>query len=85
MIDNVNRFINSVASTDLGKAARRSAKTIWNAHRAAFQTTRLETGKVLILAFDEGQKFIGRGDTLSARAKPRAARKVPRRSMRRAA
>ena len=85
MINNVNQFINSVASTDLGKAARRSAKTIWNAHRAAFQTTRHEAGKVLVLAIDEGQKFIGRGDTLTARAKPSAARKPLRRNSRRAA
>ncbi len=57
MIDNVNQFIGSVARTDLGKAARRSAKTIWNAHRAAFETTRHEAGKVLGLAIDESQKL----------------------------
>jgi len=57
MINNVNQFIGSVAQTDLGKAARRSARTIWNAHRAAFATTRHEAGRVLGLAIDEGQKL----------------------------
>jgi hypothetical protein len=137
MIDNVNQFIGSVARTDLGKAARRSAKTIWNAHRAAFETTRHEAGKVLVLAIDEGQKLDVRGrktvdsvvgnltgaaehrltsleqafqdrvtrvirgiglpttdefralsrrvDALSARVKPRNAKKSPRRGTRRAA
>lgn len=137
MINNVNQFIDTVARTDLGKAARRSAKTIWNAHRAAFETTRHEAGKVMVLAIDEGQKFdvrsrkgvdsmvgtltgaaghglssleqafqdrvtrvirsIGlpttdefralsrRVDALSTRVKPRAAKKAPRRSTRRAA
>jgi len=36
MIQNINEFLGTVAHTDLGKAARRSARTIWNAHRAAF-------------------------------------------------
>jgi hypothetical protein len=104
MIDNVSQFIESVARTDLGRAARRSARTIWNAHRAAFVTTRHEAGKVLVLAFDEGQKFnvrgrtqalqervtrvirnMGRGSTVSTRAKPRTARKAKRRTSRRAA
>lgn len=61
MIDNVNHFIGSVAKTDLGKAARRSAKAIWNAHRAALVTTRHEAGRVLGLAIDEGQKLDLRG------------------------
>jgi poly(hydroxyalkanoate) granule-associated protein len=61
MIDNINQFIGSVAQTELGKAARRSAKTIWNAHRAAFVTTRHEAGKVLVLAIDESQKLDVRG------------------------
>jgi hypothetical protein len=137
VINNVNQFIDSVARTDLGKAARRSAKTIWNAHRAAFETTRHEAGKVLVLAIDEGQKLDVRGrktvdnvvgnltgaaehrltsleqafqdrvtriirsiglpttdefralsrrvDAISARVKPRTAKKAPRRSRRRAA
>lgn len=85
MIDNVSQFIDSVARTDLGKAARRSARTIWNAHRAAFVTTRHEAGKVLVLAIDEGQKFMGRGETHSLLVKPRTARKASRRSTRRAA
>jgi hypothetical protein len=63
MIDNVSQFIDSVARTDLGMAARRSARTIWKAHRAAFVTTRHEAGKVLVLAIDEGQKFDVRGRT----------------------
>ena len=57
MIENFNSFLGSVAQTDLGKAARRSARAIWNAHRAAFETTRHEAGKVLVLAIDESQKF----------------------------
>jgi ribosomal protein L13 len=137
VINNVNQFIDSVARTDLGKAARRSAKTIWNAHRAAFETTRHEAGKVLVIAIDEGQKLDVRGrktvdnvvgnltgaaehrlttleqafqdrvtrvirsiglpttdefralsrrvDAISARVKPRTAKKAPRRSRRRAA
>lgn len=85
MIDNVSQFIDSVAGTDLAKAARRSAKTIWNAHRAAFVTTRHEAGKVLVLAIDEGQKFMGRGEAHAAFVKPRTVRKAPRRGARRAA
>ena len=46
MIDNVNQFLGTVAETELAKTARRSARTIWNAHRAAFETTRVEAGKV---------------------------------------
>ena len=61
MIENFNAFLGNVAQTELGKAARRSARTIWNAHRAAFETTRQEAGKVIVLAIDEGQKFSTRG------------------------
>ncbi len=61
MIENFNEFLGTVAQTDLGKAARRSARTIWNAHRAAFETTRNEAGKVLGVAIDESQKFTARG------------------------
>jgi polyhydroxyalkanoate synthesis regulator phasin len=57
MIQNINEFLGTVAHTDLGKAARRSARTIWNAHRAAFETTRHEAGKVFGLALDESQKL----------------------------
>jgi len=57
MIQNINEFLGTVARTDLGKAARRSARTIWNAHRAAFETTRHEAGKVLGLAMNESQKL----------------------------
>ena len=55
MIQNINEFLGTVAHTDLGKAARRSARTIWNAHRAAFETTRHEAGKVFGLALDGSQ------------------------------
>ena len=57
MIQNINEFIGSVAQSHLGKAARRSAGTILNAHRAAFETTRHEAGKVFELAVRESQKF----------------------------
>ena len=79
MIDNVNQFLGTVAGTELAKAARRSARTIWNAHRAAFETTRVETGKVLTLAIGEGRKLAARV------AKAPVARKSTRRSTRRAA
>ena len=57
MIQNLNEFLGTVAHTDLGKTARRSARTIWNAHRAAFETTRHEAGKVFGVALDESQKL----------------------------
>ena len=76
MIDNVNQFLGTVADTELAKAARRSARTIWNAHRAAFETTRVEAGKVISLAIGEGQK-------LATRVKAPAARKTTRHSTRR--
>jgi len=57
MIQNINEFLGTVAQTDLGKAARRSARTIWNAHRAALETTRHEAGKVFGVALDESQKL----------------------------
>ncbi|MEX0735435.1 MAG: phasin family protein [Steroidobacteraceae bacterium] len=60
MIEDVNQFLGAVARTDLGKAARRSARTVWNAHRTAFETTRQEAGKVLGIAIDEGQKLDAR-------------------------
>lgn len=60
MIQNINEFLSTVARTDLGKAARRSARTIWHAHRAAFETTRHEAGKVFGLALDESQKLNAR-------------------------
>jgi polyhydroxyalkanoate synthesis regulator phasin len=61
MIQNFNEFLGNVAHTDLGKAARRSARTIWNAHRAAFETTRHEAAKVLGVAIDQSQKLNVRG------------------------
>lgn len=60
MIQNLNEFLGTVAHTDLGKAARRSARTIWNAHRAAFETTRHEAGKVFGVAMNESQKINAR-------------------------
>lgn len=77
MIDNVNRFLGSMAESELAQAARLSARTIWNAHRAAFETTRVEAGKVITLAIGESRK-------LARRAKPvPATRKTARRSSRR--
>lgn len=64
MIQNINEFLGTVAQTDLGKAARRSARTIWHAHRAAFETTRHEAGKVFGIALDESQRL---NQKLSAR------------------
>jgi Poly(hydroxyalcanoate) granule associated protein (phasin) len=61
MIQNLNAFLGTVARTDLGKATRRSARMVWNAHRAAFETTRHEAGKVFSLAMGESQKFSSRG------------------------
>ena len=63
MIQNINEFIGSVAQSHLGKAARRSAGTIVNAHREAFETTRHEAGKVFDLAIKESQKFRARART----------------------
>ena len=77
MIDNVNQFLGTVAGSELARAARHSARTIWHAHCAAFETTRVEAGKVITLAMGEGRK-------LARRAKPAsAARKSTRRSTRR--
>jgi hypothetical protein len=86
MIYNVNQFLGTVAETELAKTARRSARTIWNAHRAAFETTREEAGKVIGLAIDEGQKFAGRVKAAKVPvARKPVARKATRRSTRRAA
>jgi hypothetical protein len=57
MIAKFNNFLDSVTQSDLGKAARKSARTIWNAQCAALATTRHEAGKVLGVAIDEGQKL----------------------------
>ncbi len=57
MIQNLNGFLGSVAQTHLGKAARRSAGTILNAHLDAFRTTRQEAGKVMGIAIKESQKI----------------------------
>jgi hypothetical protein len=84
MIENVNQFLGTVAETELARTARRSARTIWNAHRAAFETTRIEAGKVITLAFDEGRKLAKRAKAPAVARTP-AARKAVRRSTRRAA
>lgn len=86
MISNVNQFLGTVAETELAKTARRSARTIWNAHRAALETTRLEAGKVIGLAIDEGQKLAIRARAANApAAKKTVVRKTTRRTTRRAA
>jgi poly(hydroxyalkanoate) granule-associated protein len=61
MIRDINEFLGTVAQTELGKTARRSARTIWNAHRAAFETTRDEAGKVFGVAMNQGQKINAKG------------------------
>ena len=86
MIDNVNQFLGTVAETELAKTARRSAQTIWNAHREAFETTRVEAGKVIGVAIGEGQKLAARVKAAKApAAKKTVARKSTRRTTRRAA
>jgi hypothetical protein len=86
MIANVNEILGTVAETELAKVARRSARTIWNAHRAAFETTRVEAGKVISLALDEGQKLAVRVKAPKAHvAKKAGVRKSTRRPARRAA
>jgi hypothetical protein len=60
MIENFSNFLDNVTRSDLGKAARKSARTIWNAQRAAFDTTRQEAGKVLGVAIDKSQKLSAR-------------------------
>lgn len=86
MIDNVNQFLGTVADTELARTARRSARTIWNAHLAAFETTRVEASKVIGLAIDEGQKLAVRVKAVKAPvARKTAARKSTRRPTRRAA
>ena len=67
MIDNVNHFLGTVAESELGQAARHSARAIWNAHRAAFETTRAEAGKVITLVIGEGQKLARRVKPASRR------------------
>jgi polyhydroxyalkanoate synthesis regulator phasin len=57
MIQNINEFLGNVSHTNFGKAARKSAATILNAHMGAFRTTRQEAGKVMQVALKESQKF----------------------------
>jgi hypothetical protein len=84
MIENVNQFLGEIAGTELAKAARRSARNIWAAHRAAFETTRIEAGKVVTLAIGEGRKLAARVKAPAVARAP-VARKAARRSTRRAA
>jgi len=86
MIENVNHFLGTVSETELAKTARNSARTIWKAHRAAFATTRIEAGKFISVAIDEGQKLAARVKAPKATVtKTKVARKRTRRSSRRAA
>ena len=85
MIANVNEFLGTVAGTELAKAARRSARTIWDAHRTEFETTRVEAGKVISLAIDEGQKLAVRVKAPQAASAKKGTRKATRRTTRRAA
>lgn len=86
MIENVSRFLGNVYETELAKTARRSARTIWNAHRSAFATTRVEAGKVIGRAIDEGQKLAARVKVAKTTAtRTTTARRTAPRSTRRAA
>jgi hypothetical protein len=87
MIDNVNQFLGTVADSELAQAARRSARTIWNAHRAALETTRVEAGKVITLAIGEGRKLARRVKPapVGRKATRRSAHRTARRPARRAA
>jgi hypothetical protein len=83
MIDNVNQFLGTVAESELARAARRSARTILNAHLAALETTRVEAGKVISVAIGEGQKLARR--VKPAPAAHKATRRPARKTTRRAA
>lgn len=79
MIANVNQFLGTVTESELARTARHSARTIFNAHLAALETTRVEAGKLFAVAIGEGKK-------LARRARPApAARRTTRRKPRRAA
>ena len=78
MIDNVNQFLGSVAGSELARTARRSARTIWNAHLAALETTRIEAGKVVTVAIGESRKLVRGAQPTSAPRKP--ARRTTRRA-----
>jgi hypothetical protein len=88
MINDFNRFLSAVAETELARTARRSAKTVWHAHRSAILTTRREAGKVVGLAIDEGRKLaageierFARGAGMQpAQARARKARRPARRA-----
>ena len=86
MIENVSQFLGTVAETELARTARQSARAIWRAHRAAFETTRVEAGKVFTVAIGEGQKLAARVKAPKPTVtRARGARNTTRRSTRRAA
>ena len=86
MIENVNQFLGSVAGSELARTARHAARTIWNAHLAALETTRVEAGKVITLAIGEGRRLARRVKPAPAvRSATRSTRKSTRRTTRRAA
>ena len=68
MIDNVNTFINEFKTSDFGKATRKSAENIWKANMNAWSTTRDELGKVVNLAFKEGEKLSKRSRVRTEKA-----------------
>ena len=78
MIDNVNQFLGSVAESELARTARRSARTIWHAHLAALETTRVEAGKLITAAIGEGRKLVRRAQPATVARKP--ARRTTRRA-----
>jgi hypothetical protein len=88
MINDFNRILSAVADTELARTARRSAKTVWHAHRSAFLTTRREAGRVVGLAIDEGRKlaageieqFVRGAGRQPAQTRTRKARRLARRA-----
>ena len=68
MIDNVNTFINELKTSEFGKATRKSAENIWKANINALTTTRDELGKVVNLAFKEGEKLTKRSRVRTEKA-----------------
>lgn len=68
MIDNVNTFLSELKTSDFGKATRKSAENIWKANMDALTTTRDELGKVVGLAFKEGEKLTRRSRARTEKA-----------------
>jgi hypothetical protein len=83
MIDPISQLLGRASYSELARTARHSARTIWNAHLAAFVTTRDEAGKFLAAAIAEGQKLRRRARPAPATRRP--ARRSARRTTRRAA